>query len=402
MKKAFCALATCAAAGSASAQASVTVFGLLDASISNYESTSKDSAGNTVKASRQLLNTNGLNASKLGFRGVEDLGGGLFAGFWLESHVYPDTGTVGANVANTAPAVTGFFSRRSTVSLTNQLGELRIGRDVTPTYWNDANFDPFGGVGLGTSAIVLANQFTTANSAANGYPANFTYARASNGIGYFLPDINGIYGQAMYTFHEMARIDGGTTANPAANSRAGAYWGVRFGYAKGPVDVAVSYGQSTVAGLGTTVSNNKINTFNFGGTYDFSVAKLYGEYSKADLKNVNLGASNAAAGNSPDSTGYLLGVTVPFGVSQFRLAYSKTKLTSYLANAPTASDPEASKWAVGYVYNLSKRTALYATYARLNNRNGYDLGNSGSPAYVTSGAQPRRSSGYDLGLRHAF
>ncbi len=70
-----------------------------------------------------------------------------------------------------------------------------------------------------------------------------------------------------------------------------------------------------------------------------------------------------------------------------------------------AFDPKANKIAIGYVHNLSKRTALYATLARVRNKNGANL-TVGGPAFVTSlGGQaftPKTSTGYDFGIRHAF
>jgi predicted porin len=62
----------------------------------------------------------------------------------------------------------------------------------------------------------------------------------------------------------------------------------------------------------------------------------------------------------------------------------------------------ASKVSLGYVHHLSKRTALYATVARVSNRNGAAL-TVGGPAFIsTSVFAPRTSSGYDFGIRHAF
>ena len=88
--------------------------------------------------------SSGANASsRVGFRGTEDLGGGLAAGFWLESGITQDSGA-------TALAA---FSRRSTVSLSGGFGELRLGRDYVPSYWNESVFDPMGAVGVGENLI---------------------------------------------------------------------------------------------------------------------------------------------------------------------------------------------------------------------------------------------------------
>ena len=132
MKKSLIALAVLAASGAAMAQSSVTLFGIVDATYA-YGS---GSAGN-----KSQLTNSGYNSSRLGFRGVEDLGGGMSASFWLEAGVNNDNGS-GANTStnNQASGSTGggglTFNRRSTVSLNGGFGEVRLGRDYTPQFWN--------------------------------------------------------------------------------------------------------------------------------------------------------------------------------------------------------------------------------------------------------------------------
>jgi predicted porin len=406
MKKNLVGLAALAVLGVASAQSSVTLFGVLDESVSAYQNTSETPLGVSARTSRQVLASNGYNQSRLGFRGTEDLGGGLAASFWLESALFPDDGTTGGNVANSGPSANGFFNRRSTVSLSGVAGELRLGRDYTPSFWNDLVFDPFSANGVGTNVIATANGFSSTGASVSGFRANSTYIRASNSVGYFLPpNLGGFYGQAMYAFNEQVKYDPGVFTPPKVpnNSRAGAYWGGRVGYANGPLDVAVSYGEATIAddyfaGLTTT-----LDSANLGASYDFGPVKLFGEFSKAKLKTDNdgivpIGTINA----SPRATGYLLGATVPIGAGLIRASYSQVKIDPNRVIAQLTGDPTASKWALGYVYNLSKRTALYATIAQLNNKNGYDLA-VGSVPFVSGGTfQARTSRGYDQGIRHAF
>jgi predicted porin len=92
----------------------------------------------SLKRSQTALSNSGYNASRLGFRGTEDLGGGLAASFWLEAPITNDDGKDWS----------ASFSRRSTVSLSGGFGEIRLGRDYTATFWNDTVFDPFGTVGV--------------------------------------------------------------------------------------------------------------------------------------------------------------------------------------------------------------------------------------------------------------
>jgi predicted porin len=419
MKKSLVALAALAVAGVASAQSSVTLFGVVDASFSSYSNSSRDQNNGvtyvnglpvfnpfyvnqgSAKVSQRALANSGYNSSRLGFRGTEDLGGGLAASFWLEAPISNDDGSQGVAT----------FARRSTVSLSGGFGEVRLGRDYTPTFWNDTVFDPFGTNGVGTNLISTANgsfgNFGTP-AATVGPFANVgsnNYVRASNTIGYFLPpNLGGFYGQLMYGFSEKTKYSPGiATPNVANNSRQGRYVGGRFGYANGPLDVAASYGSSTVGDAYYAGITNKVNTFNLGASYDFGPVKLFGEFSKAknklDYENQQFTFNNS---NSVDLTGYLLGVTVPVGAGLIRASYSAVK---YDLNQPfqfNQKDPKANKLALGYVHNLSKRTALYATIARVSNKNGAAL-TTGGPAFISNGTfTPKTSTGYDFGIRHAF
>ncbi|GER21227.1 porin [Variovorax boronicumulans] len=407
MKKSLVALAALAVAGVASAQSSVTLFGVVDASISGYSSTSRDLNGATflnpfylnkgsVKVSRTALANGAYNSSRLGFRGTEDLGGGLAASFWLEAPITNDDGATGVST----------FGRRSTVSLSGGFGEVRLGRDYTPTFWNDTVFDPFGTVGVGTNLISTASGFNTTGGA-GGFGGNPNYVRASNSIGYFLPpNLGGFYGQVQYAFSEKDKYSPGlATPNVANNSRTGRYVGGRFGYANGPVDVALAYGSSTSGDQFYAGVTNKVNTLNLGASYDFGPVKLFGEVSR--VKNKVDYEVTPFVGATPDTdlTGYLLGVTVPVGAGLIRAAYSSVKYDlnqPQVLFQPRIADPKANKLAIGYVHNLSKRTALYATVARVSNKNGAAL-TVGGPAFIPNAVfTPKTSTGYDFGIRHAF
>ncbi len=255
MKKSLVALAALAVAGVASAQSSVTLFGVVDASVSYYQTNSKfvGFAGTPVlnaigtgdlKQSQWVLANGAYNSSRLGFRGSEDLGGGLAASFWLESPMTNDDGVTGVST----------FARRSTVSLSGGFGELRLGRDYTPTFWNDTVFDPFGTNGVGTSLIFKMNAGPRTLvvgpggvSIDRGLFGNANYIRTSNSVGYFLPpNLGGFYGQIMYGFPESIKYTPGATTPNVLNSQyTGQEIGGRFGYAIGGLDVAAAYGEST-------------------------------------------------------------------------------------------------------------------------------------------------------------
>ena len=439
MKKSLVALAALAVAGIASAQSSVTLFGVVDATINGVSNKTDQPVflGNvnglpifgtqSVTTSQTRLTNSGYNSSRLGFRGTEDLGGGLAASFWLEAGMNNDDGTGAATGGGLN------FNRRSTVSLSGNFGEVRLGRDYTPTFWNDTVFDPFGTNGVGTNLISTANGFSSNGARTGGFSANNNYVRASNSVGYFLPpNLGGFYGQVMYSFNEKTSYDpGGLTPpgsvaivnNPAlllipGNERAGRYGGGRVGYANGPLDVAVAYGQSTIASNFYAGTTNNLNTWNLGASWDFGVVKLFGEYSNAELKQESstgfiAGVTNPFGWRNPGADGWLLGATVPVGPGLIRIAYSAVnyKNTGSLVNPANPflgfnDDAKADKFALGYVHNLSKRTALYATVAYLNNKDGSDLV-LGGPAFFSSSntivtGVPKSSTGYDFGIRHAF
>lgn len=387
MKKSLTALAALSLCGLAAAQSSVTLFGVVDAGVSYQSTTARDPAtGLSVKQSQWSLANSGYNASRIGFRGTEDLGNGLAASFWLEAPISNDDGANGISS----------FNRRSTVSLSGGFGEIRLGRDYTSTYWNDTVFDPFGTNGSGSNLIS-----TVSGSSAIG---NSNYTRASNMVGYFLPpNLGGFYGQVQYSFSENTSTSA-TALTPSTSSSAGRYIGGRFGYANGPLDVALAVGQNTA--VDTTDLTRKVQTINLGASYDFGPVKLFGE-----LSNVQNKFDTNGLGTSHDSyNGYLIGATVPVGAGLIRASYSVVRYNEG-ATGITGEDPRGQKLALGYVHNLSKRTSLYATIARVNNRNDAAYTGALSAASTTGygsstvgfgSGLPRSSTGYDFGIRHSF
>jgi len=356
MKKSLLALAVLGAfAGVASAQSSVTLFGIVDLNVGEVKN-ENGVTGASTKIKR--MGTDGINSSRLGFRGVEDLGGGLKAGFWLEAAMSNDIGQVGSNFTTGGNAgSTKFFNRRSTVSLLGNFGEVRLGRDYNPSFWNTTVFDPFGTNGVGS----FLNVISTLGSGAS------TLVRSDNSIGYFLPSgIGGVYGQA-----QVAAGEAGANGTLPNNK----YAGGRIGYAAGPIDVAVAYGQTTIDPTGA-----KFKLANIGGSYDLGVVKLMAQYVDAKFEPLK-------------GKTYLLGVVVPLGQGEFHAAYDHTKVTG------AVGEPTGKQYALGYVYNLSKRTALYGTFSRVKNDDGaaFNVGSQGVGSALNG-----KSTGAEVGLRHSF
>ncbi|MGV3571843.1 MAG: porin [Ramlibacter sp.] len=359
MKKSLIALACLVAAGAASAQSSVTLFGIVDATLA---------WGRGSTADRFQLTDSGYNSSRLGFRGTEDLGGGMSASFWLETGFNNDDGTgdatninnSGAGIGGPAPGTVApgsqglTFNRRSTVSLAGNWGELRLGRDYTPQFWNLTVFDPFGFNGVGTTQLASVAGLVGP-----------TAVRASNSIGYFLPArLGGFYGQFQYYTGEQL--------SNAATEDDGTGMGLRVGFAQGPFNVALALSRTEYA-AGDVTQNN------IAGQWDFGMARVMGQFSRDGND-----ATNA------DGRGWLIGALVPVGAGEIRVAYSR-----YLVEQ-AGPNPRTQKLALGYVHNLSKRTAVYTTWATVRNRNSATALNGSVTGLGNS------SSGLDIGLRHSF
>lgn len=344
----------------AQAQTTVEVFGLLDI---GYLYTKADGNGSVAS-----INTDGNTSSRLGFRGTEDLGGGLKAGFWLEAAVNPDTGTGGStSVDNISAGLGGIngsqgmtFGRRSTVSLIGKWGELRLGRDYVPSFNNlTASMHPFGTNGVGNAGQMFY-QVNTGGTTAR------TNVRASNSVGYILPgDLGGFSGHFMVAMGELASNAGVTVDN-------GNHLGARIAYRTGGLNMAFATGTTKYATGDYTQSNFAIN-------YQYGPAKLMYLWGKNEV-----GVTNTTAN--------MVGTQWKVGTGEVRFAYTTLKAEK-VAN-------DATQWAVGYVHDLSKRTALYANYSQVSNSGiGTRFTVGGGNNTTTPGGG---STGYEAGVRHSF
>jgi len=343
MKKTLIALAAVAATGAAFAQSTVTMFGVVDAAVA---------VGNGSTSNKTQLKNSGYNSSRFGVRGTEDLGGGMSASFHLEAGVNNDDGTGSASNTNNQ-TVTGAnagtqgltFNRRSTVSLTGGFGELRLGRDYTPQFWTETAFDPFGTNGVGTN--IAFNK------------GGVTGVRASNSVGYLSPSFGGVKVWAQTYMGENA-----STAAKAGDGSA-----VRVTFDQGPVSLAYATSNTTVS------AGVKNETSNVAGSYDLGVVKLMAQANKTKVTG------------TADIDGYVVGATAPMGAGTVRFALSETDKAGVKSNLT----------AIGYVYGLSKRTDLYATYGSVKNKGGASAALNGA---VTGANQS--STGYDFGVKHSF
>lgn len=331
------------AAGTASAQSSVTLFGVVDLSANSIKT-----GPNRASTLDGATGASQLQSNRLGFRGVEDLGGGMTAGFWLEGGLDTDIGAVGGG--NGVSATPAFFNRRSTVSLTSGFGEVRLGRDYNPSNWNQYT-EAFGGNGYGGLLYMVLDGLGSGAK---------SLVRSNNSVTYFLPgNLGGVYGRFMVAAGEGV-----------AGQK---YTGGLLGYTAGPLNVSAALGNTKTA----TPDDYKV--FNLGASYDLGVAKVYGLWDQAKY-----GAKKRAT--------YEISTSVPIGTNEFRAAYIR-------ANASGAGTDanDGTKIALEYIHNLTKRTALYTQYGRVTNKGAatYSLTGSGGVAGQTM-------TGYGAGVRHTF
>lgn len=301
MKKSLIALAVLATTGAAMAQSSVTLYGRIDSSVGseklNGVSTTKMFSGN-------------LTGSRYGFRGTEDLGGGLKANFTLENGFNADDGTLGS--ANTA------FSRQAWVGLSGGFGAVKLGK--TDSVFKDI-YD------LGNTHNVFDSEFTATKEAYRAGLGGFT-GRPNNQIRYETPNMGGFSAGLTYAMDEDVAANAETTA-------------FNLRYRAGNLDVGLAYQEDDFVVL----ANDRKYTV-LAGTYNFGVAKVSGQI------------QNVKAGDNRKDTEFGLGVSVPVGNVDLSAGYARSKAK----DATGADAQKGSAFSLGATYGLSKRTKLYGGY----------------------------------------
>lgn len=297
--------------GISQAQTNVSIYGIVDAGLVR-ESGGPD--GNVT-----ALGGGVASGSRLGFKGKEDLGGGLSANFLLENGFNADTGSLGQGGL--------LFGRQMYVGLSGGFGALRLGRQYSPYYLALRDVaDPFAAGLAGRAGNIMA-----------------TNTRVNNMVNYITPEFGGFSADLAYGLGEVA-----------GNTQQSRTIGAAIGYEQGPARIKLAHHQLNNA----TATDRTKNTL-LAARYKFSLAEGSIGYA------INKGAGAA------DSRDFILGVSVPFGPSRLLASYIRR-------DDRTANDRDAHQWAVGYFYSLSKRTDLYLAYARIGNDNGaeFKVGNA--------------------------
>ena len=364
MKKSLIALAVLAASGAAMAQSSVTLYGVADVAVTHVN-------GNDNWTG---LSSGANKTSRLGFRGVEDLGGGLKANFVLEGGFNLDAGDGKSGGATDS----GFqFKRQSTVGLAGNFGEVRLGRELTAAFNATARYDVFGSVGIAHSQLWDDGKNLNTTTFADPYHYT-TNQRVSNAITYVSPDFSGFKVAANYGFGEIA-----------GENRDGRYFGGGLTYDNGPLSLGLG-AERLNKGDGAAMqaqASHDLTAWSLGGSYDLGVAKLLAGYRQSTAKDV-LGLGDLK------NRGYMLAVTAPVGPGLVRAAYNRYE-------AKFDGDKGVTdQFGLGYVYNLSKRTSVYGTYAYIKNKNdnALNLTVNSSGGVKSNGSQ----QAVQVGITHAF
>lgn len=378
MKKSLLALALMGAFSSAAmAQSSVTIYGIADIGLQNLKNGSP--AGATTK-----LSSGQVQGSRLGFKGVEDLGDGLKAHFDLVMGFNLDEGSSGQGGRT--------FGRRSVVGLTGDFGVIELGRDKTINNLFIDAFDPFysGFINSGNGLSNLYFFGGTANVAGAASTAN-SAGRVGNAIFYYTPNWGGFRGSATYGFGEAA-----------GSNTPGSSYGITLRYTNFGLDIAYSYSKDnnqlgTVApvngiNFSNTINARSANTFAVSYDIDTPAGKLTPVFIYEKQKDENRLAPRL------DQQNYSIGGTLKFDGSNSLLA-TWTKIVDDTRRTPTAALPattvgDARQWALGFQHNLSKRTDLYIAYAKTNQD-----ATSRKVAAVVAGADVTE---FTLGIRHKF
>lgn len=243
MKKSLVALAALAVVGAASAQSSVTLYGVVDAAVARETGVKHSMSGSG------LMNN---GTSRFGFKGSEDLGGGMKALFNMEGGFSPENGQSGFSGGQ-------LFSRAANVSLAGNFGEFRMGRSLTPSFYGVAAWELTGTANYS----VVASQFNFAGAG----------PRQSSQFMYVSPNMGGFSGALAYT----AKPDNGDAAKVDAN----------LIYNAGPLVVALSANRIDNTATTPTASN-----YALGAKYNFGMFQVAGSFQdpEGDSKGFTLGA----------------------------------------------------------------------------------------------------------------
>jgi general bacterial porin, GBP family len=398
MKKSLIALAVLGAlSGAASAQSSVTLYGIIDVSVQWNEAGVNSGTTAAPNWSQQSVwgieGTGYQSGNRFGLRGSEALGGNWSAVFTLEGGFESSTGTLSQGGR--------IFGRQAWAGLAHTMfGTVAFGRIATPSSGTGA-FDLFGNVdpfATGWGLASLGSTFIPSST-----------LREDNSIIWASPSWAGFKFAAQYS----ANVNGAETAPSSTNTKAynlGANW------TWGPLLLAATYdvisypgGAATSCTTTSAVGCPDQKMLQVGGSFDFKFLKVHAAY--ADQNNIStvqtLGGVGAQLGSGfvPAGVGnwnnsaYMLGVTVPLFGGSLLGSYQYSNGENIINTAGAQFEPDYSVLGIGYSYPFSRRTNMYVGYAQ-REWDGSIRSTGGAPFAQASQALDR--SQFALGVRHLF
>jgi len=337
MKKSLIALAVLAASGASFAQSSVTIYGIADVYLGSVNPIAP--AGTNITQTK--IDSGGFAGSRFGFKGSEDLGGGLKANFLLEQ---------GFNIDNGSSAAAGqMFARQSYVGFSGGWGEVKLGKMWTA--YDDIN----GSGNSGFDTNLSSNNEVTRSGGYNANPGNSVY--------YSSPDFGGISGALTYALGE----------NKTAAVDAGSVVAGHIKYAGGPVFVALGYQTEKATGAATSGDFTRLT-----GSYDFGVAKVIAGFGKvAGITSTGAILSGAEINDVE------LGADFPIG----KALVISGGFSRSVDNA-TAGDFTRTGYGIAAKYDLSKRTLIYGGYR--------------SATSTKTGLVDTNGTLFSIGMNHSF
>ena len=366
------ALAALAPAAAMAADSNVTIYGVIDYGFMHRGGTDGvNSKGGRTGSLNEFAG--GISAgNRLGFKGSEDLGNGLKAIFEIEF------GFLGDAVS----AATFTKNRHSWVGLTGAFGTALGGRVDGARYSFVGKYDPF------------KNQTVAQAGSIFGVTSNLGQAdRADNAIVYITPELfPGFKVLGAYTKSLLSQEGSLAVAGQDVKTGDSPLYAIAALYDNGPISAVLDYENLKIYGVS---GDTKFDLYVAGASYDFGVAKLMGYYEHTKGKD-------AAQGIKGD--GWMLGVSAPIGPFTVMASYvdGKDKSTGH-------DQMDCKKYGVGAEYALSKRTAFYTTYARINAEDNATCAitaagsvNAKATGPATNGQAAYGRSGFDIGMRHSF
>ena len=356
MTRVVLAVLTVAGTTAAMAQSSVTLYGRVNTTVERQKLGDVSSTG--------MFN----NSSRFGFKGTEDLGGGLKAGFQLESGFNSDTGASSST----------FFGRQSEVNLSGGFGMVRLGNFTAESYYATADYISMHNHDTGSSADAL-----------------YVYGmRDSNKIAYRAPAFGGVTVEAAYSFDEKADLMDTSTTPATKIGKQKSAWDLAANYNNGPLGLGLGYTRQAaeVTGLG----DGALQQLGLRASYTLGDLVLggYYQYVKADADVGGFG--NAAAKRHA----IRLAAMYTLGASEFHVNVGRANKLKI--DAINTDGTAATQFTLGYNYNLSKRTKVYTYYTRVNNDANATYGYGFNGTLAAGQASGKDFSSFAVGVRHNF